>query len=280
MIKCVKESLETSSNNPVTILSHGFIFRPSRPTQDTRAEEADKSESKKTEKCRHFLSDRDFDDILAACRPRNHGEYMSALPSTLLAVLKIFSDDTSPHEQGRFNETTEANADLNARRDTAFIPLISNMSDGIHNGRGLKAYRTHEVDTLSSSFNSAFSFLRDRKPTNHFISSPLLDAIQIQQLSSLDMPLLNLGSATREWPRSKSDESLSTRGDDANSTMHMKLSEDLRSNQHDPILAASQFRDLMLRYDMSIYDKATRGDATSLHDDAKPLSARKYVCNV
>lgn len=209
------------------------------------------------------LSDRDFEDILAACRPRNHGEYMNALPSTLLAILKLFSHESSQYQSVRFNETNDMKADRH-QRDISILPPSLNMNDVILSSRGFKFHRSHDIDTLSSSFNSTFSFLRDCKPMNQFISSPLLEAIQIQQLSTFGIPSLHLDAApSRNIARSKSDESLSTLGEDV-------VSEDLHT-------IAKQWKERMSQYDMGVYSKASRGDIASSHGDAKAMSVKKYV---
>lgn len=45
------------------------------------------------EHARHFISQRGFEEILQACRPRNRGEYGSGLPISLSTVIKKFSPD-------------------------------------------------------------------------------------------------------------------------------------------------------------------------------------------
>jgi len=262
------------NNDQVRILPHGFIFRP-------LALPLPKNESTKNDKYRHFLSDRDFEDILAACRPRNHGEYMSALPSALVATLKIFNRETSRKEPVSIEEENEMKADLHQIRDISLIPPSVNMNDTVLNSKGFKfVNRSHDIETLSFSFNSAFSFLRECKPTNTGISSPLLEAVQIQQLSAFDIPLLHLGSAPRDMARSKSNESLSTRGEDSTSSMQMKFAEDQYATQYNPSLIVNQFREFMLQYDMSVYDKNIHGEISPSLEKHKATSMRRCAKSV
>ena len=44
---------------------------------------------------RHLISDRDFEDILEACRPRNRGESIGGMPSALTSLLRKFGNTST-----------------------------------------------------------------------------------------------------------------------------------------------------------------------------------------
>jgi hypothetical protein len=181
---------------------------------------------------------------------------MSALPSTLLALLKIFREKSPQDISVSSPVEDDTRPGIHKTSDSVVLPFSKKIIE-IVDGGGLTIHRKHDFDTLSSSFNSAFSFLRDRKP-NLVVSSPLLDAVQIQQSSSFQLPALHLDSTERDdFVRSKSDESLSTREEDNDTCLmlQMKLSEDIHSNLMDLNTIENQWRELMLQHDMRIYRK-------------------------
>ena len=90
------EQGENDANATPWIVSNGFLRRNkpihhdestpiSFPTSDVAATAKDH--------VRHLISQRGFEDILQACRPRNRGEYGSGLPASLSNLLKAFSPD-------------------------------------------------------------------------------------------------------------------------------------------------------------------------------------------
>ncbi len=100
------EQAENAVNTTPLNVSNGFLRRNkpihhdesahiSFPTLDVAATAKDHA--------RHLISQRGFEDILQACRPRNRWEYGSGLPVSLSNLLKTFSPDVhhsmQPSEQ-------------------------------------------------------------------------------------------------------------------------------------------------------------------------------------
>jgi hypothetical protein len=67
------------------------------------------SGNKSAKKSQHMISERDFHNILQACRPRNRGEQGSGLPKSLLTLIKKSTDESA-------NPSSSSHGDISSNR--------------------------------------------------------------------------------------------------------------------------------------------------------------------
>ena len=171
------------SQPPIQILANGFVIH------NTNLDEY----KNRDQQSQHLISDRDFEDILEACRPRNLEAASIGLPKALVAQMKIFGL-IGRVETNKFHARSEWGAvDFDA---------ASNDSGKDDDERSKSLHSTH------SHFTSAYSLaMNSHSPksqimSTHSPSSP----IQIQQSRSLETPhffnnLEKLRNATREYDK-------------------------------------------------------------------------------
>jgi len=157
------------------------------------------------QKQRHLILGRDFEDILEACRPRNRGSSTGGTPPALLSQLKLFgllggrskTQISNISEGGEVNEKAqEAPKEWNSinldDRNLSPAPSLSGSYDASvvlskhDSGSDLSLYS----GTPSSTFTSNMSLILGRSPGNIHHASPTLKQIQIQQTSSVEIPLV------------------------------------------------------------------------------------------
>lgn len=68
--------------------SNGFLKRHTPPSSITAPNIQPDSANTSKHHYKHLISDRGFEDILQACRPRNRGDYGSGLPESLTILLR------------------------------------------------------------------------------------------------------------------------------------------------------------------------------------------------
>lgn len=169
------------SQPPMQILANGFVVHNTDPDEHKN----------KDQQSQHLISDRDFEDILEACRPRNLEAASIGLPKALVAQMKIFGligkVETNKHHA--YSEWGSVDFDA-----------ASNDSGKDDDERSKSSHSTH------SHFTSVYSLAlnnhspRSQTVSTHSPSSP----VQIQQSRSLETPhffnnLEKLRNATREY---------------------------------------------------------------------------------
>ena len=167
-------------------MANGFIVR------DKNEGEIDDGKKQSSGGKKHLISDRDFDDILEACRPRNHGEHFGGVPKALFSQMKIFG--LIGKEEGHENSIHQEWGSLGF--------------DGRHYDSGSDDVSRSSHSTVTSHFTNAYSFIlsHSQSPGSQTHSSPILPSVQIQQSKSHEMPpfLLNennLRSVTYDYDK-------------------------------------------------------------------------------
>lgn len=176
----------SQTKQSLRILANGFIVRD----KTERGNDDGKKQSSGNKK--HLISDRDFDDILEACRPRNHREHFGGVPKALFAQMKIFG--LIGKEEGHENSIHQEWGSLDL--------------DGGQNDSGSDDVSRSSHSTVTSHFTNAYSFVlsHSQSPGSQTYSSPILQSVQIQQSKSHEMPpfLLNennLRSVTSDYDK-------------------------------------------------------------------------------
>jgi len=181
-------------NNPINYDESASI---SFPTTDMEATAKDHA--------RHLISQRGFEDILQACRPRNRGEYGSGLPISLSNLLKTFSPDVhhtmQPSEQmialdqaGRLSPQRSSSRTKNLEWGA-----VSFDEFNISKVSSLQRSQFHRMSTSLSDSSSASSFT---SIGNHmFVSS----GVHLQSTTSL---IFEAGQASTQHHRNDSSASL------------------------------------------------------------------------
>ena len=122
---------------------------------------------------RHLISERDFDDILEACRPRNLGENLCGMPKALLSQMKIFG-------------LLVKEADFSKTEAPRAVDIGSKNED--YESEDYKSRSSHS--TVSSHFTSTYTFVMNQSSpsSSQVLSSPQRSSFQIQQSKSYEMP--------------------------------------------------------------------------------------------
>jgi len=161
---------------------------------------------------RQMIAERDFADILEACRPRNAG----VLPSSLVAVLRIFQNseeesnkpqveaetldhegDTTLPEWGTMDCNSESNSPIRHRRTVALgeepavdlTPLLETAPSTIRAAVDELVERSSVPSSYTSQYSSCGLGVSYDRPFLASGASPTLTGIQVQKSPSLDICL-------------------------------------------------------------------------------------------
>jgi len=128
---------------------------------------------------RHLISDRGFEDILQACRPRNRGEYGSGLPASLSVILKKCAAVGNRDQDSLLIQTT-----ANASRSKYLEWGAVNFDDFTRKRLMTSSQKLPSNRSLSgsqSSPSSSFTSIGSYKFPSHLLGISLL-----QSTTSLD----------------------------------------------------------------------------------------------
>lgn len=164
------------------IMSNGFVVHH---TSTNKKED-------KRQQPQHLISDRDFEDILEACRPRNLEAAKVGLPKALVAQMNIF---------GLMGKVDSSKNYAHSKWGTLDFDAASNDSRKDDDARSKSSHSTN------SHFANTYLLLLNHSPKSPTVSSHSPGSpLQIQQSRSLELPsylqnLTKLRNATREYDR-------------------------------------------------------------------------------